>query len=101
MPQPHEQKLQEVVSSLTLASFNSRVAARTAATSMTPPSAKPTPPPSAVFNHSLRLTGVVPSIGLTLSRALGRWSWPDGSKRTVTSVRHVTEALRDFGGSEP
>jgi hypothetical protein len=42
MPQPQEQKLQEVVTSVTLASFASRVAACTAPTSMTPSSASPT-----------------------------------------------------------
>jgi hypothetical protein len=41
MPQPHEQKLQEVVNSLTFASFNSFDAAFRAGTSRRPPSASP------------------------------------------------------------
>src|SRR4029077_20421359 len=58
MPQPHEQKLQEVVNSLTSESFNFWVFARTAATSTSPPSASPAQPPAAVLNHSLRVTPV-------------------------------------------
>src|ERR1700739_35538 len=56
MPQPHEQKLQEVVNSLMSESFNFCVLACTAATSTRPPSAKPAQPPAAVLNHSLRVT---------------------------------------------
>src|SRR6476659_4922137 len=56
MPQPHEQKLQEVVNSLTSESFNCCVLARTAATSTTPLSANPAQPPAALLNHSLRVT---------------------------------------------
>src|SRR5258705_10763163 len=68
MPHPHEQKLHEVVNSLTSESFKSFVAARTAETSRRPPSASPAPPPRVSFNRSLRLTidvGVpLPSTGL-------------------------------------
>src|SRR5579862_4475021 len=56
MPQPHEQKLQEVVNSLTSESFNFRVLACTAATSTRLLSANPAQPPAAVLNHSLRVT---------------------------------------------
>src|ERR1700756_373656 len=56
MPQPHEQKLQEVVNSLISESFNFCVLACTAATSTRPPSANPAQPPAAVLNHSLRVT---------------------------------------------
>src|SRR4029077_4614732 len=56
MPQPQEQKLQEVVNSLTSESFNFCVLARTAATSTTPLSANPAQPPAALLNHSLRVT---------------------------------------------
>src|SRR5258707_2405268 len=55
MPQPHEQKLQEVVNSLTCESFKSFVAARIAGTSRSPPSASPAPPPRVSLNRSLRL----------------------------------------------
>ena len=55
MPQPHEQKLQEVVNSLTFDSFRSAVAARIARTSRSPPSANPDPPPSVSLNRSRRL----------------------------------------------
>src|SRR6185436_8601077 len=54
MPHPHEQKLQEVVNSLTSESFRSFVAARIAGTSRSPPSASPDPPPKVSFNRSLR-----------------------------------------------
>src|SRR5687768_12077141 len=55
MPHPHEQKLQEVVNSLTSDSFRSFVAARIAGTSRSPPSASPPPPPRVSLNRSLRL----------------------------------------------
>src|SRR5436190_21850957 len=55
MPQPHEQKLQDVVNSLTADSFKSFVAARIAGTSTSPPSASPAPPPNVSLNRSLRL----------------------------------------------
>ena len=55
MPHPHEQKLQEVVNSLTSESFRSCVAARIAGTSRSPPSASPDPPPRVSLNRSLRL----------------------------------------------
>src|SRR5580704_2313621 len=58
MPQPHEQKLQEVVNSLTSDSFNFCVLARTAATSTSPPSASPAQPPTVDLNHCLRVTPV-------------------------------------------
>src|SRR5580704_19555219 len=58
MPQPHEQKLQEVVNSFTSESFNFCVLARTAATSTKPLSASPAQPPAAVLNHSRRVTPV-------------------------------------------
>jgi hypothetical protein len=55
MPHPHEQKLQEVVNSLTFDSFMSAVAARMAGTSRSPPTANPEPPPSVSLNRSRRL----------------------------------------------
>jgi len=55
MPHPQEQKLQDVVISVTLASFTSLVAARTAATSITPSSARPTVPPAAICSQRRRL----------------------------------------------
>src|SRR6516162_8655779 len=55
IPHPHEQKLHEVVNSLTLASFNSCAAALTLDRSMSPSSASPTLPPSVAFSKSLRL----------------------------------------------
>src|SRR3954447_26730499 len=55
MPQPHEQKLHEVVNSLTFASLKVFAAAFTAGTSRRPPSASPVPPPSVVFSQSRRL----------------------------------------------
>src|SRR5580693_1721372 len=58
MPQPQEQKLQEVVNSLTSESFKFCVLARTASTSTNAPSASPAQPPAAVLNHSLRVTPV-------------------------------------------
>src|SRR5271156_3512126 len=56
MPQPQEQKLQEVVNSLTSESFNFCVLARTASTLTRAPSASPAQPPAAVLNHALRVT---------------------------------------------
>src|SRR4029077_12744724 len=68
MPHPHEQKLHEVVNSLTSESFNSFVAARIAGTSRSPPSASPAPPPRVSRKRALRLIvdlGVpLPSTGL-------------------------------------
>src|SRR5580765_2687668 len=64
MPHPHEQKLHEVVNSLTFESFKSFVAARIAGTSKSPPSASPDPPPKVSRNKSRRLIvglGVPPS----------------------------------------
>src|SRR6187401_466149 len=55
MPQPHEQKLHEVVNSLTSESFKVRAAASTAGQSRRPPTASPAPPPIVNFNASLRL----------------------------------------------
>ena len=55
MPQPHEQKLHEVVNSFTFESFNFWVAALTVDKSRRPSSASPTLPPTAVLNQSLRL----------------------------------------------
>ena len=54
-PHPHEQKLHEVVNSLTAESFKSFVAARIAGTSRSPPSASPAPPPRVNLNRSLRV----------------------------------------------
>jgi hypothetical protein len=56
MPQPHEQKLQDVVNSLTSESFSFLVSARAAGKSIKVPSAKPAQPPAVVLNHSLRET---------------------------------------------
>src|SRR6188768_3216398 len=55
IPHPHEQKLHEVVNSLTSESFRSCVAARISATSRSPPKARPDPPPTVSLNRSLRL----------------------------------------------
>jgi hypothetical protein len=49
--------LQEVVTSVTLASFTSLVAARTASTSITPSSARPTAPPAVSCSQRRRLSG--------------------------------------------
>jgi hypothetical protein len=72
MPHPQEQKLQDVVNSLTFDSLNSRVAACSAATSSSPWSASPAPPPMVAFNQSLRLV-VIDALGsielVTLSTA--------------------------------
>src|SRR5580765_521011 len=69
MPHPHEQKLHEVVNSLTSESFKSFVAARIAGTSRSPPSASPASPQRVSLNRSLRLIvnlGVPPpSTGLS------------------------------------
>ena len=64
MPHPHEQKLHEVVNSLTSESFKSFVAARIAGTSRSPPSASPAPPPRVSLNRSLRL---IVDLGVPLS----------------------------------
>src|SRR6187399_2658393 len=61
MPHPHEQKLHEVVNSLTSESFRSFVAARTADTSRSPSSARPAPPATVSFKSSLRVTLVASS----------------------------------------
>src|SRR5277367_2658269 len=58
IPQPQEQKLQEVVNSVTSESFNFCVLARTASTSTRAPSASPAQPPAATLNHCLRVTPV-------------------------------------------
>jgi hypothetical protein len=55
MPHPHEQKLHDVVNSLTFDSFRSSVAARMARTSRSPPSANPDPPLRVSLNRSRRL----------------------------------------------
>src|SRR4029077_16544055 len=55
MPHPHEQKLQDVVNSLTLASFNFSVAALTAGMSMNSPTASPAAAPTPALNQSRRL----------------------------------------------
>src|SRR5215469_6247494 len=55
MPHPHEQKLQDVVNSLTLASFRSCAAALTVDMSSRPLSARPALPPTVMLNHSLRV----------------------------------------------
>src|SRR6516164_8081470 len=54
MPHPHEQKLQDVVNSLTSESLRDRVLARTAGTSMRLLKASPAQPLVAFFIHSLR-----------------------------------------------
>src|SRR4029077_4003182 len=59
MPQPHEQKLQEVVNSLTSEDFNFWEFARTDATSTSAPGARPAQPPAAALIHSLRVTPVM------------------------------------------
>src|SRR5215472_668390 len=71
IPHPHEQKLQEVVNSLTLESFNSSVAALTAVTSISPSTARPIAPPTLAFIQSLRLTGFRVSALSLLSDWLG------------------------------
>src|SRR5689334_873969 len=54
MPHPHEQKLHDVVNSLTLESFRFCVLARTAGRSTKLASASPAQPPALFFSHSLR-----------------------------------------------
>jgi hypothetical protein len=56
MPHPHEQKLQEVVNSLILESFNSCVLARTTCKSTRLPKASPAQPPAVRLIQSLRDT---------------------------------------------
>ena len=68
MPHPHEQKLQEVVNSLTFESFNFFVAALNVGKSNSPPSASPALPPTAVFSQSLRFMP---------------WSFPERSSLSV------------------
>src|SRR3954447_16833024 len=58
MPQPHEQKLHEVVNSLTFASFIFRVAALTVGRSRIASMASPATPPETNFNQRLRSTEV-------------------------------------------
>src|ERR1700745_3894944 len=60
MPHPHEQKLQEVVNSLTCESFRLFVAALIVGTSRSPPSARAAPPPTLALSHSLRLMDSAP-----------------------------------------
>ena len=56
MPHPHEQKLHEVVNSLTSESFKSFVAARTSETSRSPSSARSRSPQRVSLSRSRRLT---------------------------------------------
>src|SRR3954468_8008541 len=56
MPQPHEQKLQEVENSLISASLRDSVAAWSAGQSRRPPTASPAPPPTVILSRSRRLT---------------------------------------------
>src|SRR5688500_3914706 len=58
MPQPHEQKLQEVVNSLTFDSLNVFEAAWTVCTSRSPLTASPAPAPMLTFSQSRRLRRV-------------------------------------------
>src|SRR3954469_19152655 len=62
MPHPHEQKLHEVVNSLTFASLSSWLAALTLERSRISASASPTPPPTAIFNQLRRLMEVKLSV---------------------------------------
>ncbi len=68
MPHPHEQKLHEVVNSVTCATFNFSVAAATVGRSSNPLSANPAPAPAANRNRSRRLTAAAP--GLRASAAV-------------------------------
>src|SRR6201987_1342840 len=70
MPHPQEQKLHEVVNSLTFASFNFWVAALTVDKSIRPSKASPTLPARATLNRSLRLTDAKPLVG---GESIGRW----------------------------
>src|SRR6188768_3797096 len=72
MPHPHEQKLHEVVNSLTSESFRSFVAARIAGTSRSPPTASPAPPPKVSLNRSLRL---IVGAGATGDSSIGFLKW--------------------------
>jgi hypothetical protein len=68
LPHPQEQKLHEVVNSLTFASFNYCVAALTVDRSRRSPSARPAPPPTAILNQYRRLIEVKPcAFGLATS----------------------------------
>src|SRR6187399_1392151 len=68
MPHPHEQKLHDVVNSLTSESFMSFVAARTAETSSSPSSARPAPPAKVSFRRSLRVTVLMGCLQFELLR---------------------------------
>src|SRR5262245_51247276 len=69
MPQPHEQKLQEVVNSCTWESFSSRAATVTAVQSSSPP-----PAVNLNLNASLRLIRALPE------SVIGRLPRPGGSR---------------------
>src|SRR3954463_5812552 len=75
MPHPHEQKLHEVVNSLTFESFRSLVAARIAGTSSRPPIASPAPLPTVSLNRSLRVrVDLEASSGLSMAVLPGGWA---------------------------
>src|SRR4029079_16728502 len=93
MPQPHEQKLHDVVNSLTAESFRSFVAARMAGTSRRPPSARPPPPPNVSRNRSRRLM-VGRGVSLPLARLSERF-WIGASSDSSMGVPRATGILRE------
>src|SRR5690242_13601183 len=117
MPQPHEQKLHEVVNSLTSESFRSLVAARTAETSTSPSRARPAAVQKVSLKRSRRLMvpgAPIPSTGLAGGfrpggfddssmephgfRALAD-TWPRdnggrGCEAAAQTCRHLTSSCR-------
>jgi hypothetical protein len=91
MPHPHEQKLHEVVNSLTFASFNFCVAALTVDRSRRSPSASPAPPPIVNLNQSRRLIEVRPGF-------LGRLATPGISISTLGLL--VGSMVKQYSGLE-
>src|SRR5262249_26444550 len=81
MPQPHEQKLQDVVNSWTSDSLRPRAAAAAAGQSSSPPSARPAPPPIDSFSTSLRLTCTSLRSVIDLSPARMADEGPTGESR--------------------
>src|SRR4029077_9295478 len=90
MPHPQEQKLHEVVNSLTSESFKFFVAARIAGTSRSPPSASPTPPPTVRLNRSRRLT-VTPGVPLPSSGPSERFRIGASSDSSMGFLREFTD----------
>src|SRR6188508_2396823 len=105
MPHPHEQKLHEVVNSLTSESFMSCVAARIAGTSMSPPSASPDPPAKVSLKRSLRLIveGGEPLRSAELWEGFGSGASSDSSMRLLRAMadKRLVEMVRCRRLDEP